>query len=194
MYVSSSSDTERTLAVELVLEDIPGGGVVEKDDFKTASTEMKEGALLGVDANGIYHLTKTAKVYEDTASGGTTIKVYQDHEFKAADVLGNTAKTMTTRDISSIAASGTDYDTITLDDTNTLALIAGDILIEVETPDLTTTASFKYSPVAVATNPVDLSADNTGCGLLVRGRVRESLLPYYVDSTLKALLPLVRFV
>ena len=194
MYVSSSTGTERTLAVELVLEDIPGGGVVEKDDFKTASTEMKEGALLGKDSNGIYHLTKTAKVYENTASGGTTIKVYQDHEFVAADIIGNTALTMTSRHISSIVASGTDYDTITIDNTNTLALTAGDILIQVDTADAKSTAAYKYSPVAVATNPVDLTADNTGCGLMVRGRVNESLLPYYVDSTLKALLPLVRFV
>ena len=194
MYVSSSNDTERTLAVELVLEDIPGGGVVEKDDFKTTSTEMKEGALLGIDANGIYHLTKTAKVFENTASGGTTIKVYQDHEFVAADVLTNTAKTMTSRAISSIVASGTDYDTITLAGTNTLALVAGDILIQGNTAGLTSTVSYQYSPVAIATNPVDLTADNTGCGLLVRGRVNESLLPYYVDSTIKALLPLVRFV
>ena len=194
MYVSSSTGTERTLAVELVLEDIPGGGVVEKDDFKTASTEMKEGALLGIDGNGIYHLTKTAKVYENTASGGTTVKVYQDHEIVAADILSNTGLTLTSRVVSSIAASGTDYDTITLADTLTAALTAGDILIQVDTAGLTSTASYKYSPVAVATNPVDLAADNTGCGLMVRGRVNESLMPYYVDSTLKALLPLVRFV
>jgi len=38
------------------------------------------------------------------------------------------------------------------------------------------------------------ASGNNGCGLLVRGRVNESLLPYAVDTTIKALLPLIRFV
>jgi hypothetical protein len=41
---------------------------------------------------------------------------------------------------------------------------------------------------------VDLTVDNTGCGLVVRGRVRESLIPYPIDTAIKALLPLIRFV
>ena len=177
MQIVSSTDTERNLAVELILEDIPGGGVVEKDDFKTTSTGMQEGALLGVASDGIYHLTKTAKAYSTVASGGTTINVFQGHEFKAGDILVDTGKTFVSRVISGIAASGTYFDILTI-----------------AASGLTTTATFKYSPVAIATNPVDLSVDNTGCGLLVRGRVRESLLPYPVDTAIKALLPLIRFV
>ena len=50
-----------------------------------------------------------------------------------------------------------------------------------------------YSPVGIALNAVDLTLDNKGCGILVRGTVNESLLPYYVDSNIKALLPLVNF-
>ena len=48
MQVQSKTGTERNLAVEFILEDIAGGGVIEKDDFPTSSTGMKEGTLVGV--------------------------------------------------------------------------------------------------------------------------------------------------
>ena len=194
MQIVSSTDTERNLAVELILEDIPGGGVVEKDDFKTTSTGMQEGALLGVASDGIYHLTKTAKVYTDFASSGTTIDVFQGHELKIGDIITNTAKTFTARHITNIVASGTTCDILTIGASGNIAIAASGILFEAAASGVSTTATYKYSPVAIATNPVDLSVDNTGCGLLVRGRVRESLLPYPVDTAIKALLPLIRFV
>jgi hypothetical protein len=54
--------------------------------------------------------------------------------------------------------------------------------------------SYKYSPEGIALNSVDLTLANQGCGILVRGTVIQSLLPYPVDSSIKALLPLIRFV
>jgi hypothetical protein len=192
MQTTSSTDTERNLAVELILEDIPGGGVVEKDDFKTTSTEMKEGALVGIDANGIYHITKTATAYASAASGATSVLVEQGHEFVAGDFITETGNTATARAISTITASGAYYDTFALAGALLVAVSDGDVLIQAAASG--SAAGFLYSPVAIATNPVDLTADNTGCGLLVRGRVRESLLPYPVNSTIKALLPLIRFV
>jgi hypothetical protein len=192
MQTTSSTDTERNLAVELILEDIPGGGVVEKDDFKTTSTEMKEGALVGIDANGIYHITKTATAYASAASGATSVLVEQGHEFVAGDFVTETGNTATARAISTITASGAYYDTFALAGALLVAVSDGDVLIQAAASG--SAAGFLYSPVAIATNPVDLTADNTGCGLLVRGRVRESLLPYPVNSTIKALLPLIRFV
>jgi hypothetical protein len=56
-------------------------------------------------------------------------------------------------------------------------------------------ALYKYPPVGISLNSVDLGAGkNKGCGLVVRGTVNESLLPYYVDSNVRAKLPLVRFI
>ena len=194
MQITSASGTERNLAVELVLEDIPGGGVVEKDDFKTASTGMKEGALLGVDSSGIYHLVKTAMVAGALpASGFTTVMVYNNHEFKVGDYLQNTSNTASGVLITAVAASGTSTDVISFASGLSVAVAASGLLIQAATGD-TRALGFLYTPVAIATNPVDLTADNTGCGLLVRGRVRTSQLPYFVDATLKAYLPLVRFV
>ena len=186
-------NTRLNRCVELILEDIPGGCVVEKDDFKIDSTEMKEGALLGTDANGIYHLTKTAEVWTNAASGDTSVKIYKEHEFKVGEILINTSRTGTSRVISAIdSTSSISYDELTLEAALNVAVAVGDILIQAAASG--SAAGFLYSPVAIATNPVDLLKDNTGCGLLVRGRVRESLMPYLVDSTIKAMLPLIRFV
>lgn len=196
MQISSSTDTERNLAVELVLEDIPGGGVVEKDDFPTTDTEMQEGALLGVASDGIYHLTKTALLAAAAGSGATTYYV-PNSPFIVGDFIVDRAGAGTSRAITAIAASGSTAQVITVGTTINAAasLASGTLLIQASATGASGTAvAFKYTPVAIATNPVDLTADNTGCGLLVRGRVRESLLPYPVDSTIKALLPLIRFV
>jgi hypothetical protein len=193
MQITSASGTERSLAVELILEDIPGGGVVEKDDFKTASTGMKEGALLGIDSSGIYHLTKTAMVANAVPASGTThIVVYNNHEFKAGDYFQNTGNTASGTLITAVTASGTSTDVITCA-SPCVAIAASGLIIQAAT-GTGRALGFLYSPVAIATNPVDLTAVNTGCGLLVRGRVRTELLPYHVDSTLKALFPLIRFV
>jgi hypothetical protein len=55
---------------------------------------------------------------------------------------------------------------------------------------------YKYNPVGISTIPVDVSvpSGNQGCSIMVRGRVRQNSMPYYVDSTLKSYLPLIRFV
>lgn len=193
MYINSESDTERNLAVELVLEDIPGGGVVEKDDFPTTQTEMKEGALLGVDANGIYHVIKSAKITATVASGATSLVISKDNPFVVGDILTNTAKTVTGRAITAKAASGTLYETITIAAAFGVALAADDIVVAGAATGASGT-SFLYTPVAVAKNTVTLAHANTGCGLVVRGRVRESLMPYPVNAALKAYLPHIRFV
>lgn len=193
MYITSSSDTERNLAVELILEDIPGGGVVAKADFPTAQTTMFEGALLSKDSNGLYHPVKTVKVTATVASGTSAFVAPIGNNLKVGDILTNTAKTSTGRAISTIAASGTAYETITVGGAWGVALTANDVLIVGAATGASGTA-YGATPIAIAMNNVDLAAKNTGCGLLVRGRVRESVLPQPVDAAIKALLPLIRFV
>jgi len=196
MQISSSTDTERNLAIELILEDIPGGGVVENDDFPTSSSGMKAGAYLGVDSSGIYHITKTARMAAASPSSGTpshSLMVYDNHEFKVGDYVQNTSKTASGCLITAIGASGTSVNVITLASSMSVTVAASGIIIQAATGDEYGLA-FLYSPVAVSTNSFSLSDENTGCGLLVRGRVRKSEMPYGTDSTLEALLPLIRFV
>ena len=196
MQLFETEGTERNQAVELVLEDIAGGGVIEKDDFPTSSTGMKEGALVSKGSDGIYHVVKTAMLANAIATNDTHMVVYNNHEFKVGDFIGNTvalaagAAVASGVAITAIAASGAGKDVITATWPGP-ALAASGLLIAVSGLGR---SPFKYTPEAIATNPVDLSNQNNGCGMMVRGRVRQNLMPYHVDTALKALLPLVRFV
>ena len=192
MQVTSSTDTERNLSVERILEDIPGGGTVENDDFPTSSSGMAEGAYLGVDSSGIYHITKTARAYDQCPSGGTTLNVYQNNEFKVGDLITDISGTASGVTITAIGASGSEYDILTVADME-VTIAASGIIIQSATSGIQG-PSYLYSPVAVSTNSFSLDDENTGVGLVVRGRVRKGAMPYPTHATLEALLPLIRFV
>ena len=196
MYVKKETGTERSLCIQWVIEDIPGGGTVDPDDFRTTTQEMKEGALLGVDANGIYHLTKPAALYENEANNETDYKVLKGHEFVVGDVIMASVVTgSTARAITAINTSNANYDVFTVATTLGLAMVEAECLVQATAVNTTAGAgTYKYSPVAIALNSVDLTLDNLGCGLLVRGTVNEASLPYPVDANIKAKLPLIRFV
>lgn len=199
MYVKSETDTERSLCIVKVLEDIPGGGTIDPDDFQSATTEMLEGAIVGVDSNGLYHLVKTAELYEDEADSETAYKVLKGHEFVVGDFLmaavdtGSKCYAITEID----TTSSEDYDILTVGTSLGLAMLDGDCLMQ-GTAEAAGAGGgvYKYDPAGIAMQGVDLTSgiDNQGCAIMVRGTVIESLLPYPVDANVKALLPLIRFV
>ena len=180
--------------VEFIIEDIPGGACILKSDFKSDSTVMQEGALLGIDNTGIYHIVKTAKVWNDTVLSASGILVYDNHEFKVGDIVTNSLKTAIAQPIVSIDTTNRDYDVFSFASGLGFALAESDVLIQAAASGIN--SPYKYIPVAVAIadEPVNLLNQNNGCGLLTSGRVKEDLMPYYVDSNLKALLPSIRFV
>lgn len=181
--------------LEKVIEDIPGGGTIEKDDFKSTTTVMKEGAVLGVDSNKLYHPVKTAELYEEAAVDAVAYKVKKNHEFKVGEFFMDAGKTSKAYAITAITTTETDYDTITVGTTLGKVLAVGTVMIEAAAQATSLGGgSYKYNPAGIALNSVDLTKTNLGCGILVRGTVVESLLPYPVDSSIKALLPLIRFV
>lgn len=195
MQTTSSTDTERNMAIELILEDVPGGGLIATSDLPTTLTELKAGALVAEDSDGIWHVAKTALVAGALpASGITTLRVYNNHLFKAGDLLGYYDGTASGVRITSIAASGTGYDVFTISAAMAKVIPVSGIVMESATSGFPN-VGFLYSPTAITTNTVDTTASgNNGCGLLVRGRVRETEMSYPVNSTIKALLPLIRFV
>ena len=197
MQITSSTDTERNLAIELVLEDVPGGGLITQDDLPTAQTELEAGVLAAEGSDGKWHVSKTAMVAGAVpASGFTTIRVYNNHTFKAGDLLGTASGIGASGvHITSVAASGAGHDVITVGTSMSAVLPASGILIESATSGFANPTTFRYPPTAITTNAIETSASgNTGAGLLVRGRVRESEMPYPVNATIKAMLPLIRFV
>jgi len=191
MYISSSTDAERTLAVEKILEDIPGGGVVEKDDIPTSSSGIKEGTLLGVDDNGIYHIVKTAMVAHAAATDADALVVYNNHEFIVGDYIATSSSGVSSGiAITAIAASGAGLDIITCT-WDAADIAASGILVQASGLGH---SNFKYDPIGIATNSVKKDKENTGCGIMVRGRVRQNCMPYHIDDKLKEKLPLIRFV
>jgi uncharacterized protein YdbL (DUF1318 family) len=74
-----------------VIEDIPGGILFDVDDLPSATEFLEEGVLLAEDGStsGLFHVCKTAKVYEALAAAGTALKVYKDHLFDVGDFITN---------------------------------------------------------------------------------------------------------
>ena len=115
MIIAKSTDLERNGCVEFVVEDIPGGGTLFQADFPTSSTGVKDGALVGIDTNGIYHIVKTAMLANAIVTNANAMIVYNNHEFKVGDYLGTSATGVASGAIiSAIAASGVGYDAITM--------------------------------------------------------------------------------
>ena len=95
--------------------------------------------------------------------------------------------------ISAIDKSNADYDVITLAGTIGAAAV-GDVLVLATAAAAAGAAAFKYGPEAITMNKVDLTVANQVSGLLVRGTVNESVMPFPVDAGLKATLNFIRFV
>jgi len=307
MEVIKTTGTERILAVESIIEDIAGGGTIYQADFKSATDHLREGAMVGVDGNGLYHLCKTAKIV--TGGSAAAPRIESEHELVVGDYLSDGVVSLEI----TVITVGTTYDILTFDTGSLLIYTEGTILFTAAAVDTTgagvaalatvqdtsgdylictvpigfspadwngvsltiaqaaddvlavafdigvltislanstaannnlaeintivnalgtleglnwgnvvftgtdwddkqtgatlTTATDafdsgvnadeiapKYPPVAVTSSTVDFTFANRGCGIFVRGRVRESIMPYYVSTVLKAYLPLIRFV
>jgi hypothetical protein len=75
------------------------------------------------------------------------------------------------------------------------AAAVGDVLILAAAKATAKASAFKYLPVAMTMNKVNMTVANQQSGLLVRGTVRESVIPYPIDEALEAVLrPYIRFV
>jgi len=199
MYVNSDTDTERSLCIEKILEDIPGGLTVAQADFQDDTEEMLEGALIGVDSNDLGHIFKTAELYEDEANNETGYNVLKGHEFVVGDFIVDSGLAGVSYAITEIDTSNGDYDVITVGTTLGHAMDEGECLVQAAAEETTPgDALLKYTLKGIALNSVDLTADNDnlGCGVMVRGTVIESLMPYSVDDNIKAMtaMALIRFI
>lgn len=187
MYVNSSSEYQNPLVIIKEVEDLVGGGTIKATPLST-TTELKQGAIVGKDTNGLLEVLKTAEIHENEADDETAYKVEKGHEFKVGDYIIDSGLDGTQKAITEIDTSNEDYDVLTVGATIGHALAAGECLVQA-----TSAGALQVTPEGITKNAVDLSKDNQPTGVLVRGTVNESLLPYPVDANVKALLPLIRF-
>lgn len=194
MFRKKETEFQYAPVIVKVIEDVAGGGTIARAELKGVIDELPPGVVVGVDSNGLYHAVKTAKVTEIAAADAVAYKVDKNHVFKVGEAVTNGGDLKAAADvISAIDKSNADYDTITLAGTIGAAAV-GDVLVLASAKAAAEAAAFKYVPVAVSMNKVDTTVANQQSGLLVRGTVNEAVMPYPVDSAIKALMPLIRFV
>ena len=63
--------------------DIPGGVTVKVANL--GGTALFEGTPIGVDANGLYAVCKTAQIVTEAAASATSYEVAKGHHFKVGD-------------------------------------------------------------------------------------------------------------
>ena len=193
MYVKESSEYQNPLVIVNSIEDKVGGGTIAKADLVSAD-ELKPGAVVGEDANGLLHVVKTLKVYEAATNTATSIKVFKGHEAKVGDVISNSKFAGASVAITAINTSNADYDTITVGATIGVVLNVGDVLVQANAAAAAGAGVYKYTPMGITIAAVDLTVANQGTGVMVRGTVKESLMPYPVNAGIKEKLSLIRFV
>ncbi len=194
MYRKKQTEFQYAPVIIKVIEDVTGGGTIARAELKGVIDELPPGVVVGVDSNGLYHVVKTAKVSAIAAADAVAYKVDKNHAFKVGEAVTNGGDLQAAADvISAIDKTNADYDTITL--AGTIGAAAkGDVLVLASAKAAAEAAAFKYVPVAVSMNKVDTTVANQQSGLLVRGTVNEAVMPYAIDSAIKAEMPLIRFV
>lgn len=194
MYVTKETEYQNNPVIKSKIEVLTGGATVAAGDFNTSvDTELKAGAIVGEDSNGLFHALKTAKVHADVAVDATTIQVKKGHGLKVDDVVMDSGKTLKADKITAIDYSNDDYDALTIE--AAIGALSEDDIIVIAAAEAASAGAgaYAYTPVGLTINPVDLTKANQPSGVLLRGSVNESNMPQYVDATIKALLPLILF-
>lgn len=194
-FLSQEREFQYKPGIVKELEDVVGGGTIDRSELRTAvfsngqADELPPLTPVVKDAaTGVYHVVKTARVYE--AASTAKYKVEKRHLFAAGDAvtLGG-AFDKASDVIKDIDKSDPKFDTITLAGTIGAAE-KGDVLVLAKDKQAAGNAVPKYgdkeSEVFLTKNKVNLTVANQSCGLLVRGTVTEASMLFPLDKALKA--------
>lgn len=193
-FLSQEREFQYKPGIVKELEDVVGGGTIDRSELRSAVfTEGKADELPPLTpvvkdtATGVYHVVKTARVYE--AASAAKYKVEKKHFFVVGDAvtLGG-AFDKASDVITEIDKSDPKYDLITLAGT-VGAAAKGDVLVLAKDKQAAGSAVPKYgdkeSEVFLTKNKVNLTVANQSCGLLVRGTVTEASMLFPLDKALK---------
>lgn len=191
MQNTKTTETRGLIVFVKKIEDIPGGVTLAAADVTQAV--IGAGTPVGKDANGLFHVIKTAKAQANAANNATTYKVLKGHNIKVGDFLSTGALKIAYA-ITAIDTSNADYDTLTVGTTLGVAVTAGDILITAAAEATGNTSAFKYTPYGLLGSDVQIvSGDNHLVDVIVRGTVRDANI-WPVHADIKTALPHIRFV
>lgn len=202
MYRKREREFQYPPGIEKIIEDVIGGGTIDRRDLRNALfdgkalDELPPIVIVVKDPDtGVYHVLKTAVVIEAAVEGATAYKVAKNHLFGVGDFMtaGGELKAASDK-ITAVDKSNASYDLITLEAT-VGAASKGVVLVQARDKQAAGGSMLPYEGEAVLTmSKVDLTVANQQSGLLVRGTVNGSCMPFPVDKGLKALMPFIRFV
>jgi len=192
MYRKKETEFQYAPGIESILEDVTGGGTIARADVKSVVDELPPLVVVGKDANGLYHVVKTAKMQAAAGATATDYPVLKGHLFVVGDVVTPSGLAKVAATITAIVKTDATKDIITVDATLTAAA-KDSILVLANAAAAAGSAAYKYTPEAITMNKVDTTVANQQSGLLANGTVIESVMPYPIDEAIKAKLN-IRFV
>lgn len=202
MYRKREREFQYPPGIEKIIEDVIGGGTIDRLGLRNALfngralDELPPLVIVLKDPDtGLYHVLKTAAVSEVAAESAKAYKVAKNHLFGVGDyaTVGGELSGASEK-ITAIDKSNQGYDLITLEATIGAAE-KGMVLVQAKDKQAAGSAALPYEGEAVLTmSKVDLTVANQQSGLLVRGTVNGSCMPFPVDKGLKALMPFIRIV
>lgn len=155
LKITRSADSRVIKAILHRIADVPGGVTVSVADLGGAA--LKEGTPLGyVSADGMYHVTKTAKVVTAATNVAVTYEVAKGSHFKVGDrfaVEGANGQLITAID----KTTNADKDVITVG--TTLGIVVAANVVAFESAGANQTV--KYPSTAVAGSNYDVVASES---------------------------------
>ena len=195
MFLGQNREYQYKPGIEKILLDVIGGGTIDRSDLRSAvfaegkADELPPLTPVVIDpATGVYHVVKTARVYE--AASAAKYKVEKKHLFAVGDAvtLGG-AFDKASDVITEIDKSDPKFDLITLAATIGAAA-KGDVLVLAKDKQAVGNAVPKYgdkdSEIYLTMDSVRLDVANQASGLLVMGAVNEASMIFPMDRGLKA--------
>lgn len=175
------------------LADIPNGVTVSASDL--TQSVLYEGTAIGVDANGLFHVVKSAKVVAAADNTATTITVEKGHNLKVGEnvfaVKGGKCYAIASIEPNS---SNSNHDDITVGTTLGVALKIGDV-IYVGGESGASKGAFKYEPVAVVGENYDVEyLSNTVVNAWTIAQLFEARVNVPVGAVLKAAMATIKFI
>lgn len=197
MYLKRESEFQYHPGIELILEDVQGGGTIARSDLAGAIfagrklDELPPLVIVAVDeTTGVYHVLKTAAVQAVAAADAVAYQVKKNHLFAVGDAVtigGDFAKAADV--IAAIDKSNPIFDKITLAGTIGAAAV-GEVLVQAKAKAAVGAAVPLYGTISselpVTMNKVNLTVANQSSGLLVRGTINGKTMPFPVDAAIKA--------
>lgn len=197
MYLKRESEFQYHPGIELILEDVQGGGTIARSDLAGAIfagrklDELPPLVIVVVDeTTGVYHVLKTAAVQAVAAADAVAYQVKKNHLFAVGDAVtigGDFAKAADV--IAAIDKSNPIFDKITLAGTIGAAAV-GEVLVQAKAKAVAGSAVPLYGTISselpVTMNKVNLTVANQSSGLLVRGTINGKTMPFPVDAAIKA--------